>query len=998
MHRVAAQAVPGICFPTSRAERTAGWYLMVLKRFLRPKWQHPRMEVRKRAVEELPADEVAILLRIAHEDAAPELRRLALGRINLLGALGRAAAEDGDASVREFARQRYRQLLAGEREGAPELDERLSVATETADEDLLEYVARKATEAELRAVALGRVARESVLAEATAHDPEPANRLLALERISRKTTLEAVIRESRMRDKQVTRRARERLEEMERPERVRAQCQSLCTRIEELAGRERWDQDYTIFRKIESDWQALESEAEEGYRKRFAQARSSFASHYEQQRAARQERERHYVQSRESAARILDVMEGMLDGLQQRRVPATEEEAELRARLAALEAEWDAVTGLPESEVAMLRSRYADRRAAIDARLATLHRSRNAEQTLQRVCEQSRGLLEQQRPVSEREVKALERRWQPGAGDIATEELERLERVLVETRAALRDRLARQREERDTGLGELPGVIDRLEAALAQGRLKHAVPLHDQIHTRLRNLGDMGAPADRLAPLRKRLNAVSPQVRALRKWRKWGGDRVRERLCADVEALEGADLPPAEIARRIQAARTEWKGLASSAEPGSDALWERFQSACESAYKPCRAYYEELAKQRQANLESRRDLCRQLEDFLEQAEWAHVDWKNVVRMERRLLSQWRQAGPVDRKERKSLERRFKTALSVLQERLALERERNLRQRTALIERIEALQEAHDPDQAVEECKRLQKEWVTTVPGRRGDENALWERYRAARDGVFARRSRQHAEEVATLRHNLEIRQALCARLEALLTMEPDAIQAAQQEVHRIQSEWEGAGPAPKREAQEVERRFSSSLRRFEAHLREARKREEDAQLELMRRRAQLCTEIETMLGSGDAGTAATTRLGDVRGRWEALPALRDKGAAAALQARFEQACKAVLEGEPWLTQFRQMLGANQRLREDLCLHMEVLAGVESPPEFSRARMEYQVKLLSRALDEGLDDKGRMVRETEQGWYLAGPAKAGPAEELEARFNRALAASRQRGER
>ncbi|MEA2080712.1 MAG: DUF349 domain-containing protein, partial [Pseudomonadota bacterium] len=86
---------------------------MVLIRFFKPKWQHRDPEVRRQAVQTLTSDDADILTRIAREDEAPAVRRLALRRLDDLDLMHRVSAEDNNKDIRQFAHTRLSELLAG---------------------------------------------------------------------------------------------------------------------------------------------------------------------------------------------------------------------------------------------------------------------------------------------------------------------------------------------------------------------------------------------------------------------------------------------------------------------------------------------------------------------------------------------------------------------------------------------------------------------------------------------------------------------------------------------------------------------------------------------------------------------------------------------------------------------------------------------------------------------------------------------------------------------
>src|SRR5581483_5352927 len=98
-------------------------------------------------------------------------------------------------------------------------------------------------------------------------------------------------------------------------------------------------------------------------------------------------------------------------------------------------------------------------------------------------------------------------------------------------------------------------------------------------------------------------------------------------------------------------------------------------------------------------------------------------------------------------------------------------------------------------QTADEIKQLQAEWKTIGQVPRGQEKAIWERFRAACDRFFTRRHADLAERKKLWAENLTKKEALCASVEALADSTDWETAAA--EIRRLQSEWKTIGPVKK---------------------------------------------------------------------------------------------------------------------------------------------------------------------------------------------------------
>jgi hypothetical protein len=121
--------------------------------------------------------------------------------------------------------------------------------------------------------------------------------------------------------------------------------------------------------------------------------------------------------------------------------------------------------------------------------------------------------------------------------------------------------------------------------------------------------------------------------------------------------------------------------------------------------------------------------------------------------------------------------------------------------------------------------------------------------------------------------------------------------------------------------------------------------------------------------------------------------LQDVATEQAMQARYEKVRCALLEGGEQREQLLSELRGNLAARKELCLRMEILAGVDSPAEAQQARMELQVKRLAEAMGQGTESPLGKLAEIQREWYLRGAAPATEEQVLQARFEKVMQAGR-----
>ncbi|MFN3792576.1 DUF349 domain-containing protein [Massilia sp.] len=479
--------------------------------------------------------------------------------------------------------------------------------------------------------------------------------------------------------------------------------------------------------------------------------------------------------------------------------------------------------------------------------------------------------------------------------------------------------------------------LDAMEAALQQGSLGTAAELDKS----LKESKDKGM---RLTPAQlERLNHVRAELKRLSDWARWGGNVSREELIKQVEVLSTQNLAMGELAKKVGGMRERWKALDSLSGPAPRSLWERFDAACTTAYAPAAAHFRHLADERHANAARGQALVEEAQAEIARLESGEADWKHVSGTVQRLRTAWSHLGAIDRKDKKRLDALFSDALNTLQRPLEEQRKGEMSVREQLIEEALAL----DPHgrHAVDALRELQARWqehARALPLERKAEQALWQRFRAACDALFAKR-KEHAHAAdAERRAHEAAKEAVSARLEAAA---PDATPAAAGKLLReAAAEWAAIGPVPRAHEARVEKRYHAAVAAVQHHADLARRAAGLALAGAVRDRLRLIQALENAIVNPDAHTNPS----DWRARWDALLPL-EGGFEAVLHARFEAALDA-LEGER-AAYARQLEANRERLLHEL-LRLEIAAGIDSGAEFARERLKLQVEVLQSSLKSG----------------------------------------------
>ncbi len=1038
---------------------------MILSKFLKPKWQHRDANIRLSEIDNL--NDPTILNQIAQNDEDTKVRQAAVIKINDLNILNQIAQTDADNSVREIATQRFQELLCCQKDNCANLDTRLSWVKKLSDAEQLAYVAQQGSEVELRMAAIEKIESEELLGDIAINDTNNKVRLTAVNKLTQKSTLERVIKAARNNDKRVTKKARERLDEIQRPEQVRTECEEICTKLEALEALDesKFKQINTEFKRLQERWQAIVAEADTAYKTRFHQAEQAVITkleHHQQAIEAAKKREEAMIPLREAKQKLCEQMEALLIDLKNREQLNAEAEQAFQQQLEPIQSEWPYIPSLDdENEEKRWQERFERALQSVQKRHQQLQEHHELANQLDAVCQKAETLLNKTKPLKPEVVKDLQSHWEKISLPEKLQSLSlfsQLRQRFDNNLKAIKTRLQREKQERHQKTQQLKKLLQDLETVLEAGELKTAIPLEEQARKLLKSIryGDQ----QQYKSLKRRLQNHRAKIGELRSWERWGNQQERENLCQQVETLlETEDETPSELIRITEEAQNAWKQLGSSGysrtlqkrfnqacqaaylryrehlcqqmekiaeseidDPETTAkmirqahniwkdlgsqghtqeLWERFNNACQAAYEPCREFFNLKAQEREQNFFEKQSICERLELFAEETNWENPDWKQVHRFIRETDKEWRNVGPTNRKVKKGLQQRFQAIMKVLETYLDEERQRNCHYRLNLMFKVDAVaakleafmaqaKELDDKQQidtkineAIEEIKKLQNQWQVTIPHKsRRVEREFWNTFRNSCDIVFNYRKNQQEAHKKELQAYLKSKIALCEQVEALADLDNKAIKTAPSQVKKIRTEWNAINAEWQKLAQPtmrsrkvkaneaIEERFETACQKIEKLFQSQLFAERREQIELLKKKAALCVQIEQK---------APMSLAEIQTTWASYDKLEDAKLEAAIEQRFQQACAG-----------KTIISDNAlQMKEKLCIRMEMLAGIDSPPESSKTRLAYQVERLSATFHGEIESVEPQIEaeEIERKWYLT-PAPPSSVLRLEERFNKA----------
>jgi len=289
-----------------------------------------------------------------------------------------------------------------------------------------------------------------------------------------------------------------------------------------------------------------------------------------------------------------------------------------------------------------------------------------------------------------------------------------------------------------------------------------------------------------------------------------------------------------------------------------------------------------LAEQKAGEARAARDAARvealaRKTSLVEEAEKLAAEstgWKTAGDRLKEILDEWKTIRGVDKKTDGELWKRFAAARDSFTRRrgahfatLDAQRKQAQGAKEALVLEAESLTESSDWAPTAARLKDLMSEWKAAPRASKEAEQRLWERFRAAQDAFFTRRSEVFSARDAEQRGNLERKQELLAQAEAI-DVEADP-RAAQARLREIQGQWHDAGRVPREAATGLDRRLRTVDEKVRQAMESAWRRTEPSANPLL-------TQMRDQVAEAEARLSRARAAGDAKRIREAEKALESK--------------------------------------------------------------------------------------------------------------------------
>ena len=188
-------------------------------------------------------------------------------------------------------------------------------------------------------------------------------------------------------------------------------------------------------------------------------------------------------------------------------------------------------------------------------------------------------------------------------------------------------------------------------------------------------------------------------------------------LCEEVESINLLEIKNFrdfdERADKIVELQKMWRTLGFAPKKQNNKVYQRFRDACDAFFEKKRGFYADNKEVQLTNLQLKTELCLQAEALQES-----TDWKATSDSLIKLQKEWKEIGPVPRKQSERSWKRFRKACdhffnrkSEFFAKLDTSYEDNLKAKLSIIEELEKFEPGLDVQGAFDRLKDLQRKWT-----------------------------------------------------------------------------------------------------------------------------------------------------------------------------------------------------------------------------------------------------------------------------------------------
>ena len=268
--------------------------------------------------------------------------------------------------------------------------------------------------------------------------------------------------------------------------------------------------------------------------------------------------------------------------------------------------------------------------------------------------------------------------------------------------------------------------------------------------------------------------------------------------------------------RQLKDLQDEWKHIGPVPKENLDDVISRYRTAVVTLYEKKESQNEEYRKRREQNYEAKIEILEKIKEIASFSTEKVQEWMDKNNEMGGWIEKWRAIGTIPLDKKDTLKEQLADAVKLFNKNKndyfrnrKKEKVDNLKKKTDLCERAEAILLVDDLPAHKKEIIKLQEDWkkIGAVPPKFSD--SIWKRFHTACDGFFNKMSEQFGARDKEQQDNLAKKNAVIEKVEALSKQE--GVENLEEAVNQIREEWDAIGFVPFKQKDDIHKRYFKAL-------------------------------------------------------------------------------------------------------------------------------------------------------------------------------------------
>jgi len=392
------------------------------------------------------------------------------------------------------------------------------------------------------------------------------------------------------------------------------------------------------------------------------------------------------------------------------------------------------------------------------------------------------------------------------------------------------------------------------------------------------NIEEFEIPEDSMEPQLKELLKQYKELKAKTNReledQKFKNLEVKQAIIEQIKALVIKGESVNQTFQEFRELQQRWREAGPVPQANLNDLWENYHHHVQNFYDFVKINKELRDLDLKKNLEEKIKLSEKAEELI-----LEPSIVNAFKKLQKYHNSWREIGPVPNENKTEIWERFKEATAIINrkhqehfEKLRDEQKANYDAKNALCEKAEELaalviSSNKEWNKRSKEMIELQKVWKTIGFAPKKENNRVYERFRSACDSFFSNKRDFYEDSREVQQNNLQLKIELCIQAESL--KDNSDWKKTADEMIALQKRWKEIGPVPRRQSDEVWKRFRAACDDFFNRKSKHFSQVDNKYEENLKAKEDLIAEIENYQVSDDL-EANLQALKDFQRRWSEI--------------------------------------------------------------------------------------------------------------------------------